>query len=587
MADAADGEASRSLGADAPRDPPRAWGDPWDALTDDQRLCITRMLEGATIASIARENVWSRDRIDKWTKDPTFREARERRSRDLTRERMDRMRRVFDLAVAFTEGVLEREPPQEAPPEERAALIEARAKMADRVWSRIKPFDVADLASAGQSAGLTSEEAWERKMLHPEKEFRPHAKQLEAIRAAERFIVMVAGVQSGKTSGAAIVFWKRIREWVAGHPAQEGQGRGFFWMIAPNAIVGEVMCERFELYAPPGWIVGREGQKGDRTWTLRDGSRVQFRSGEHADKLVARTLDGFWLDEFTLLKSDVWLTSVRQRLAATGGWGVFSGTPRGRNWAWEHIWRRTDPKDDAYDPQFRGFTWHSIENPMVSRDEVEAARRQLPRAMFEREWQASWEAFKGQVYEGWGDHLIVDAVHSLPLPRGTVTVMGVDWGFASQGFVVVARKLPGGIWEVVEEVAEAGKLPAWWHAKIAELWTKHRVHRIWCDPEDAGRIATLQDDGLPVMGAANDKRDGIREVAAVVTQQVIRIHRRCTTLMSQMAGYRWKENKGKTESTEEPVKENDHGPDALRYAIFSENRYTMAPAVRAGWRKSA
>lgn len=582
-----DGGASQSLGADAPRTPPRAWGDPWDAITDDQRMCITRMLEGATIGSIARENAWARDRIDKWMKDPTFREARERRSRDLTRERMDRLRRVFDLTVAYTEGVLEREPAADAPPEERAALIDARTKMADRVWSRLKPFDVADLANAGGAGGLTTEEAWERQMLEPQKVFRPHAKQLEAIRALERFIVMVAGVQSGKTTGAAIVFWKRLREWVMAHPAQEGQRRGFFWLIAPNSIVGEVMCERFEEMAPPGWIVGREGQKGDRTWTLRDGSRVQFRSGEHADKLVARTLDGFWLDEFTLLKSDVWLTSVRQRLAATGGWGVFSGTPRGRNWAWEHIWRRTDPKDDAYDPSFLGFTWHSVENPMVPRDEVEAARRQLPRAMFEREWEASWEAFKGQVYDGWGDHLLVDQVHERDkLPRGTITVMGVDWGYASAGAVVVARKLPGGVWEVVEEVHEVGKLPKWWHEKIAELWTKHRVHRIWCDPEDAGRIATLQDDGLPVMSAANDVRDGIREVAAVIVQRAIRVHRRCVNLVQQMAGYHWKEQRTTGETMEVPVKANDHTCDALRYAIFSENRFTLAPAVRAGYRKS-
>ena len=558
-------------------------------LDPRRQTVILAILEGKTKTAAAKEAGVSREAVRLWEHEEPFKEALARGQAEIAASRMGRLRRSLDLAISRLTETLELELP-EAPKGEGvtpdvlvafvaqvAAIVRSQGMAAGTLISRLKPFELRDLDGASGNAAMTDED-WHNRYVEPERSFIPHAKQREAIKAPERFVVLVAGVQSGKTTGAAVTFWRRIMEWVKAHEAGR---RGFFWMLAPNSIVGEVMCERFEELAPPHWITSRTGQKGDRTWVLRDGSRVQFRSAEHADKLVARTLDGAWLDEFTLMKQEVWLTSVRQRLAATGGWVIFSGTPRGRNWAWEHIWRRTVEGDDSYDPTWRGFTWHSVENPAVSKVEVEAARSQLPPAYFRREWEASWEAFHGQVYEGWGDHLLVDAMRP-PLPTGTVTVIGVDWGFATFGALVVARRYPGGVWEIIEEVMESGKLPAWWTARIIKAWQDHKAHRIWCDPEDPGRIATLVDEGLPAVSANNDVHRGIREVAALVTQGAFRVSKRCQLLAGQMASYHWKRDKG-GQATETPVKENDHLVDAARYAVYSENERALSPAVKVGW----
>lgn len=407
---------------------------------------------------------------------------------------------------------------------------------------------------------------WRRLFVQPEGEFLPHRQQRAAINDDSRFLNLVAGVQSGKTAGAAIGFWRRV---LRDRPKIHSKGDvGFYWLIAPNSIVGEVMCEAFEQFAPPGEIMRARGAASGRTWELRDGTRVQFRSGEHADKLVGRRVHGCWLDEFTILKREVWVVSVRQRLATTGGWCIFSGTPRGRNWAYEDVWRRGQPGDDLYDPEYAGYTWPSVENPAVDPREVELARRQLPEAFFRREWEASWEAFHGQIYEDWVEKRhAVKGLSRQPIPNGVEVYMGVDWGTSNPGCSVVGLRLPNGEWRIVDEVYEAGKLPGWWTKQIAAQWGRWKAAKVFCDPAEPGLIGELINEGIPAEGAPNAVLEGIRQVASLIKQNLIRVDTECKHLVRQHGDYHWKESRGGIRY-EAPAKENDHAVDAERYMIM-------------------
>lgn len=423
---------------------------------------------------------------------------------------------------------------------------------------------------AAEVAGAVSlEEAararWVQTYIQPEGSFLPHRMQSSAIRSSARFAVLVAGIQSGKTAGGAIKFWNQIEEDRASLQAKGVQG--FYWMIAPNAPIGEVMCEAFEDFAPDGELLKSSGQTSNRLWTLRDGTRVQFRSGEHADKLVGRTVHGAWLDEFTILKEAVWTVSVRQRLATTNGWAIFTGTPRGQNWAYNEIWRRALKTDDSYDSEFEGFTWPSIENPRIDRKEVESARRQLPAAYFRREWEASWEAFHGQIYTGWGSKYEIEGLSDRPVPQGSVAYGGKDFGFSNPGCLLVGHLLPNGQWWIVDEVYANEKLPGWWVKEVAEVWRRRRVKKFWMDPAEPGQIGTMVDEGIPAEGAPNAVGEGIRHVAQLIEQGRILVDKnRCPNLCSQLRSYKWKEDKRGRK--EEPVKENEHACDGLRYLLM-------------------
>ena len=429
--------------------------------------------------------------------------------------------------------------------------------------------------------GWSPLDRWRQTYVQPPGAFSPHRLQREAINDPARFTAIVAGVQSGKTTAGSIKFVNRIAMEIPG--LEERGTKGLWWLVAPNSVIGRVMRQAFESHIMElGLLVKTKGAESNRVWVLKGGHRVEFRSAQTPTSLVAAPVNGIWLDEFTMVDSRTWTVSLRQRLGTTEGWAIFTGTPRGRNWAYTEIWRRGLPHDDNYDPSFACYTWPSSANPAISSAEVEAARSQLPEAYFRREWEASWEAFHGQIYEHWNRVLhFREGLAGLVAPQGTLYRMGVDWGLSNPGAVVVGRWLPTGEWHIVEEVHIAGKLPAWWHEKIVELWGKWHVDKIYCDPEDPGRIGTLVADGLPALKANNELHAGIRTVAALYKQNRLLIDSSCTVTADQTGEYHWKQD-AKGNRREYPEKINDHAIDGKRYMIHS-SMTEPKPGERSTW----
>ena len=444
--------------------------------------------------------------------------------------------------------------------------------------------DLGDEAAAVDESALAE---FRSQYIDPKNVFVPHELQRAAINCTSRYMAIVAGVGGGKTRSGAINCWNRI--------TSDDNPQGFYLLVAPDTVNGEVMCEHFVSVAPRGWVLNPKGRGPSyaRTWDLRNGARAQFRSADKPEKIVARRANGIWVDEFTLLRPNAWRVSLRGRLSGTGagslGWAIFTGTPRGRNWAYEDIWRRTLADDELRDDAYRGYTWPSYLNPAVDPVDVEEARRNLPASYFDREWKASWEAFHGQIYSDWSeDRYVVKGLGQRPLVSGTVAYMSVDWGFAKPGALLVCRRLPDGMWHAVEEVHEAGRLEPWWTREIAHRWGRHRVETIWCDPEDPQRIGGLADEGMPARAADNQVSRGIRHLAGLICQGRFLIDSSCTVLRQHLAEYHWRvDQDGK--STEEPDKVNDHiclGAGAL---VETERGPVAIEDVRAGdrvWTRS-
>ena len=84
------------------------------------------------------------------------------------------------------------------------------------------------------------------------------------------------------------------------------------------------------------------------------------------------------------------------------------------------------------------------------------------------------------------------------------------------------------------------------------------------DPSAASFIATLRRRGLYVLAADNDVLEGIRKTASLIKQRKLLINEQCSPLLGEMGTYLWDEKSCKL-GIDKPVKERDHGPDALRY----------------------
>lgn len=102
----------------------------------------------------------------------------------------------------------------------------------------------------------------------------------------------------------------------------------------------------------------------------------------------------------------------------------------------------------------------------------------------------------------------------------------------------------------------------------------------WCeiviDPSAASFIAELRSRGFYVTTANNEVLDGIRVVGSLLARRMIRINRKCKGLTDEMRSYVW-DDKAAERGEEKPVKQKDHGPDALRYYC-----YTKLPKWRIG-----
>ncbi len=86
------------------------------------------------------------------------------------------------------------------------------------------------------------------------------------------------------------------------------------------------------------------------------------------------------------------------------------------------------------------------------------------------------------------------------------------------------------------------------------------------DPSAASFIVELRSRGWVVVPADNNVLDGIRKVSAMYARRTLRINRNCKGLIAENQSYVWDE-KAAARGEEGPVKQLDHGPDALRYRI--------------------
>lgn len=89
------------------------------------------------------------------------------------------------------------------------------------------------------------------------------------------------------------------------------------------------------------------------------------------------------------------------------------------------------------------------------------------------------------------------------------------------------------------------------------------------DPSAASFIVALQRRGFYVISANNDVINGIRHTSTLIQMRKLKINRDgCAGLLKEMGAYSW-DKKSCERGEEKPLKERDHGPDALRYFVNS------------------
>jgi len=409
--------------------------------------------------------------------------------------------------------------------------------------------------------------------------YRPHPGQTEFHKKGTRFLALVAGTRGGKTYAASREFLRRIYR-----DRKIKSGPLHYWAVSPNYPIGKIQVRGIlEAISDSAKDLIVQKLLSQHELHLAGGILIEFKSGERPESLVGVGLDGMWIDEAARLKADAWLGQLRMRLSDKNGWCLFSTTPLSRNnWFFKEVVCRSDPSDPSYDPEFSWCSWTTAENTAVPglAEEVEKARRTLPPRYFWREYEARFETFTDLVFDEWDRKLHVAEPSCV---MRDYVVAGVDWGFRNPGaIVVVATDGDGNKWVIDERVEE--RIPVQssgtartWISTAKELAELHRIGRFFADPSRPENISAFRKAGLHAAAAKNDVAAGLETLAILLHpdeetgKPSLFISPECRELIAEMDGYRYDED-----SSEIPLKENDHAIDALRYALMGRRHVPAA-----------
>jgi len=169
------------------------------------------------------------------------------------------------------------------------------------------------------------------------------------------------------------------------------------------------------------------------------------------------------------------------------------------------------------------------------------------------------------------------AVCSLPAETPSEYVLAMDYGTQNAFAAYLFGKIDK-VWYALREYYYSGRESKVQKtdgqylndlvAFILDIQTGRRIKTI-IDPSAASFIALLKkfEHRFNVIKADNDVADGIRETANALDNGYVKICSNCENLVSELSGYTWDP---KAEE-DKPIKENDHGCDALRYFVKTEH----------------
>lgn len=286
-------------------------------------------------------------------------------------------------------------------------------------------------------------------------------------------------------------------------------------------------------------------------------STIWLRGWESIETLRGQRFDFIVIDEVASMRN--WLTNwqevIRPTLTDTKGDAMFISTPKGFN----HFYDLFCVKDADY----RSFHYTSYDNPFLDPLELNKARDEITEDRFAQEYLADFRKTEGLVYKEFDRF---KCVYSDANINSIESIVSIDWGFTNPSAVLyIAKDYDHTFW-VQSEWYKTGKTTA----EIIEYAQSLNANSYYADPAEPDRIEEMRRKGLRVKEVNKDVIAGIDAVRELFKSGKLKIHESCQFLINELETYSYKEKKANQNEPEEPIKENDHALDALRYALFMQ-----------------
>jgi len=209
-----------------------------------------------------------------------------------------------------------------------------------------------------------------------------HPAQLEVAKSKARFRILVAGRRFGKTRLGTLLCLAK---------AMEGKNA---WWVAPTYAMA---LEGWKTVRDLAGKYGMEVKESEKTVYTKAGGFVTVRTADNPDRLRGAGLDFIVLDECAFIKEQTWKEVLRPTLTERKGGCLFISTPKGiQNW----FKRLYDEAEN--NPDWERWQFSSYDNPMIDREELAIAKREIGSFLFSQEYEAQFvEQSGGLIKSEW------------------------------------------------------------------------------------------------------------------------------------------------------------------------------------------
>ena len=422
--------------------------------------------------------------------------------------------------------------------------------------------------------------------------YHPLPWQWRVKRDPRRFQVVVAGRRSGKTKldaddltiGAATV------------------PNSVNWYVGPTySSAKDIAWDIFKLNLKDffRWGLIDKVVESDLLIRLKNGAVIQLKGGDKPDSLRGVKLNRLAVDEYAIMKSEVWEEVLQPATADMQAHVTFTGTPKGYNHF--HALYKMQDKSPA---DWKSWLIKTSEAGTIPQEEIERARRDMDPRVFRQEYEASFETFGGQVFSDFDrkKHVSVEPIAFSP---GQEYCLGMDFGWsaptvvlfinvdAQENVTVFAELLrrETSIPQIALDIKNQTKgLGRDQHGRPMDALPS----LIGCDPAGDARNEALGTSSVEELrnffsyqvvqyrrkypGVIQDR---INQIRKWLRNGKLKISCTCTSLIQAFEMYRYPDPKGDIQS-EMPLKDgiSDHPIDAL--GEFFLNRFPVqVTSVRA------
>ena len=367
------------------------------------------------------------------------------------------------------------------------------------------------------------------------KRIKLYGKQHDFFTCPDKVAAFIGGIRSGKTYSGCL--------WILSQTSRPG-------------TLGLVVAPTYPMLRDVTWRTMLEiggdiftVNKSEMSLGVPGGGEMLFRSADTPDRIRGITANVALIDEAGYCPADTY-DIVKGRLSGLPGLLRIVTTPKGRNWLYEKQSEMTI---------FRAATH---DNPYLPHDYIDGLKHSYTGNFARQELYGEFVAFEGLVYPMFSRDIHVRRFIDDWQP--TRWVMCQDEGYTNPAVILLVGIDNDGRWHVKREWYMRGKLQSEVVKTAREWQLDYNIDLDAVDEAGAGLIADLIDNGVPAQGAKGRVLDGIQSIQNRMMVQEdgfprLTIDPECINLINEFESYAWKPEK------DEPIKENDHALDALRY----------------------